>query len=112
LQPLETVSVNQTSAAISVVYDVQGESGDWRNVDRYNFRLDGTLVKLERKFGSVSQDILLTQIWELNPAGKPRKTSESEESLNTGKPRKEVPEVPQLPVASNMKELAFRKAIQ
>lgn len=111
-QPLETAVVNQTSTNISVVYDVQGESGDWRNIDRYTFLLNGTLVKLQRKFGSTSQDILLTQFFELDASGKLKKTSESEESLNTGKPKKQAPEKPQMPVATNIKQLGFMKALK
>ncbi len=111
-QPLETAVVTQTSTNISVVYDVQGESGDWRNIDRYTFLLNGTLVKLQRKFGSTSQDILLTQVFELDASGKLKKTSENEESLDTGKVKKEAPEKPQMPIATNIKQLDFMKALK
>ena len=111
-RPLETAVVNQTSTRISVVYDVEGESGDWRNIDRYTFLLNGTLVKLQRKFGSVSQDILITQVLELDASGKLKETSENEESLNTGKAKKEAAEKPQIPIATNIRQLDFMKALK
>lgn len=107
LQPLETAVINQTATGVAVVYDVQGESGDWRNIDRYLFHPNGALLKLSRKFASVSQDILLTQVFVLDASGTVRKTLENEVSLNTGKPKKETPDVPQLPIASNAKQLNF-----
>jgi hypothetical protein len=107
LQPLETAVINQTATNITIVYDVQGESGDWRDIDRYLFQPNGGLLTLSRKFASVSQDILLTQVFVLDASGTVRKTLESEVSLNTGKPKKETSEVPQLPIASNAKQLNF-----
>lgn len=111
-QPLETAVVNQTPSSVSVVYDVQAESGDWRNIDRYTFLPSGALLRLKRKFASVSQDILLTQVFELDSAGRLKKTVESEESLNTGKAKRQAPEKPQLPIASDIKQLDFMKAIK
>jgi len=111
-QPLETAVVNQTSTNISVVYDVQGESGDWRNIDRYTFLLNGSLLKLQRKFGSTSQDIVITQVFELDASGKLKKTLENEESLNTGKAKTEAAEKPQMAIATNIRQLDFMKALK
>jgi hypothetical protein len=109
-QPLETAAVNRTKTSISVIYDIQAASGDWRNIDRYLFRPSGNLLKLSRTFASVAQDIKLTQEYELDSSGKLKKIIEKEVSLNSGKPKKEMPEKPQIPIAINLRELAFMKA--
>ncbi len=111
-QPLETAVVNHTVSGTSVVYDVQGESGDWRNVDRYLFKEDGALIKLRRTFASVSQDIKLTQVFESSASGRVSKTFENEVSLTTGKPKKETPGKPQLPIASNIEQLSFMRTFK
>jgi len=110
IQTLETAVVNRNGKDITIIYDVQGESGDWRNIDRYVFKLDGTLIKLERTFGSDSQDIKLTQEFQLDASGKLTKKLEREVSLTTGKMKNEAPEKPQLPIAANIDQLDFMKA--
>jgi len=109
-QPLETAVVTRKIATVSIVYDVQGESGDWRNIDRYLFRADGTLIKLDRTFGSSSQDLKLTEEYGLDPGGKIVRRFRREVSLTTGKAKNEEPEKPQLPVVSHMNQLDFIKA--
>ncbi len=109
VRPLETAAVTRTAKTISVVYDVQGESGDWRNIDRYVFKSNGILVKLDRTFASVSQDIKLTQTYKLDPSGKLRSESQREVSLATGKAKSEAPDVPQLAVATRISQLHFMK---
>lgn len=111
-RPLETAVVNKTTSNTNVVYDVQGESGDWRNIDRYTFLPNGTLLRLKRKFASVSQDLLLIQVFELDTNRKFKKSFESEESLNTGKPKKVAPENPPMPIATDIKQLGFMKVFK
>jgi hypothetical protein len=111
-QPLETAVINTTATSIRIVYDVQGESGDWRDIDRYLFQSNGRLIRLERTFASTAQDIKLSQVFELDASGKLKKISESEVSLNTGMAKKEALEKPQLPIATNIKQLDFIKALK
>ncbi len=111
-QPLETAVISRTGAGVTVVYDVQGESGDWRNVDRYLFRPSGALIRLKRTFGSAAQHIRLIQIFVLERDGVIRKTFESETSLNSGKPKKNRPEIPQMSVVSNLDQLEFARNIK
>ena len=107
--PLETAVITRTDKNISIVYDVQGESGDWRNIDRYLFQPNGALIKLERKFASASEDIMLTQTFEPGPSGALTKKLEREVSLTTKKPKTQKPDTPQLPVVTNMNQLEFMK---
>ncbi|MGC0775443.1 MAG: hypothetical protein WB543_21090 [Candidatus Acidiferrum sp.] len=107
--PLETAMITRTDKNIKIVYDVQGESGDWRNIDHYLFQANGVLIKLDRKFASVSQDIMLTEEYELAPSGSIKKKSEREVSLTTKKPVAQKPETPQLPIVTNMKKLDFMR---
>ncbi|MGC2528620.1 MAG: hypothetical protein WA639_12790 [Candidatus Acidiferrum sp.] len=108
-EPLETAVITRTDKVIKVVYDVQGESGDWRNIDHYAFQPNGALIKLDRKFASVSQDIMLTEEYELAPSGSIKKKSEREVSLTTKEPVAQKLETPQLPIVTNMKELDFMR---
>lgn len=107
--PRETAAIIRRDKDISVVYDVQGESGDWRNIDRYLFQTNGTLIKLERKFASVAQDIMLTETYELDPSGTLTKKLAKEVSLTTKKPKSEKPNTPQMPIATKIDQLEFMR---
>jgi hypothetical protein len=109
VQPLETAVVTRTKDSVSVVYDVQAESGDWRNVDRYTFKSDGTIAKLERTFVSVSQYIQLIQHFELDATKKLTKRTEAKTSLKTGKPITEAIDQPPIAIAITLNELEFMK---
>jgi hypothetical protein len=109
IHPLETAVVNRTTRNIRVVHDLQGESGDWRNVDRYVFQVNGSLISLERTFVSVSQGIKLSQVFELDGSRKLRKKLDRGISLATGKATTEVPDKPEIPIATNIDQLDFMK---
>lgn len=110
-QPQETAVVTRAEKSVSVVYDVIAESGDWRNIDRYQFRLDGNLITLERTFLSASDDMKLTQTYEPDASGKPQKKLERKVSASTGRTTTKTPEfIPELPIAANMNQLEFMKA--
>ena len=111
LQPLETAVIHQSSTGIAVIHDVQGESGDWRNIDRYIFRKNGSLKKLDRVFASVSQNMKLTEIFERDQYGNLRIVFKSEITLDTGRPVSVEPDNPPLPIILNIRHFEFSQLL-
>ncbi len=104
--PLETLVLNIGRAEITVEYDVQGESGDWRSVDNYVAERDGTVRSLKRVFVSVEQDIKVVSLYKKDVAtGTIKRASMVETSLSTGAKTSDPPEVPQVSIVKNIYEL-------
>ncbi len=104
--PLETLVLNRGNTEITVEYDVQGESGDWRSVDNYVAERDGTVRSLKRVFVSVEQDIKVVSFYKKDDtSGTIKRVSVVETSLSSGAKTSDPPEAPQVSIVKNIYEL-------